>query len=67
MTGSKTLSYRDGGISLWDVEAGREVAWMPVESSEIAFSPDGKRIASGQMDSSVLIWDVAKFRLRDEK
>ncbi len=65
--GSKTQSFRDGGISLWDVEAGREFAWIPVECSEIAFSPDGERIAAGQLDSSILIWEIAKFRLRKGK
>lgn len=49
----------DGGLLLWDLESN---TYQPLGSSwpsAIAFGSDGTRAASGNLDGSVQIWDLA--------
>ena len=57
----------DSTVRLWDVERGQCVHKLtrhqePVYS--VAFSPDGKHIASGSFDKCVHIWNVQVGRAR---
>ena len=64
----RTLAYADGSrIALWDV-----VDRMPVGGlietgvasvAIIAFSPDGKTLASSIDDTTIMLWDVASHSL----
>jgi WD40 repeat protein len=57
-------------IRLWDIATGEEVGryeghgtlvgslFNAAESNSLAFSPDGQTLATGLMDSTVLLWDV---------
>jgi RNA polymerase sigma factor (sigma-70 family) len=54
-------SQNDNDVRLWDVATGKEVRRIETGTGvhAVAFSPDGKALASGQGESRVVLWDVA--------
>ncbi len=51
-----------GQVRLWDVATGREIGAIKGHGrgvSKVAFSRDGKLLASGGTDNTIKIWDVA--------
>jgi WD40 repeat protein len=61
-TGINQQSQIPGELKLWDTKSGEEIANLEGQTTEIkrlAFSADGKRLASVKSDRSVLIWNVA--------
>jgi len=51
-----------GQVQLWDVATGREIAAIKGHGrgvSKVAFSRDGKMLASSGTDNTIKIWDVA--------
>ena len=54
-----------GKVQLWDVATGRAVATIKGHGrgvSKVAFSRDGKLLASGGTDNTIKIWDLATQR-----
>ena len=53
----------DGGIIvLWDLASGDVSRRLRIHSSDVrslAFSPDGKRLAAGDDDGTITVWDVS--------
>ena len=58
--------YRDSLIRLWDTNTGKRAGQFSGHNggpaTSLAFSPDGKRLASGGPDTAVLLWDVTRAR-----
>lgn len=52
-------------IRLFDVPSGKELLRLrghEAAVSSLAFSPDGTKLASGQWDSTALVWDISAVR-----
>ncbi|MBI4617331.1 MAG: hypothetical protein HY720_27220, partial [Planctomycetes bacterium] len=48
-------------VRLWDGETGRPIATLEGHQglvASIAFSPDGKRLASGSLDTTIRLWNL---------
>ncbi len=59
----------DGSVQLWDVAERRKTATLEHSPNgrrrvtSVAFSPDGKAVATGGKDGAVKVWDVASGKL----
>ncbi len=63
-----TGSFNDPVIHLWDTTTGKGVGQFSGHKGgapmSLAFSADGKLLASGGRDTTVLLWEVARARLQ---
>jgi WD40 repeat protein len=60
----------DNTAKIWDAESGQEILTLKGHSVyvvSVAFSPDGKRVATASLDSTAKIWDSFDRDLTPEK
>jgi RNA polymerase sigma factor (sigma-70 family) len=63
-----TSSESEPLIRVWDLKAGRAIRTLTGDLDRpcyLALSPDGKMLAAGCRDGSILLWDVATGQLRE--
>jgi WD40 repeat protein len=56
---------QDAFVHIWEIKTGRELCQFAVGAHSVeslAFSSDGRTLASGLSDSTILLWDVTKYR-----
>jgi WD40 repeat protein len=64
--GNRLLAHSRGEstIDVWDITGGRLLAQLKGHQAEVTslkFAPEGKTLASGSLDTTILIWDMSKF------
>jgi WD40 repeat protein/serine/threonine protein kinase len=60
--GRRLASRRENAVTVWDATTGREQLTLKGHAGAVrcvAFSPDGKLIATGSEDGAVKVWDAA--------
>ncbi len=60
-----TFSSTQSGVHIWELATGRErfhLAGHTEGTSCVLFTPDGRKLITGGMDSTVLVWNLAPAR-----
>lgn len=59
--GRRLLAPSEAGLFLWDVETGHQECLPVFKAEGVAFSQDGRRVATSQ-DGIVRVWDLGRLR-----
>ncbi len=56
--------WKNPPVHLWNLTTGQKIAALTghrLPATQLAFSPDGRRLASGSLDTTALVWDVTRL------
>jgi WD40 repeat protein/tRNA A-37 threonylcarbamoyl transferase component Bud32 len=56
--GAKKVEEMPNEVKVWDTVTGKELITLAGGGLRVAFSPDGKLIASGSLEGTVAVWDA---------
>lgn len=57
----------DGSLRLFELASGKPVYTFAPGQSDVAFAPDGRRLATGcEEDGSILVWDLVELFLAEQ-
>jgi hypothetical protein len=59
-----TAEEKGNQVRLWDLVSGKEMACFQGHSGSVfcvAFSPNGKQLATGGADGTILLWDISNW------
>ena len=56
----------DRTTRVWDVGSGKQLTSFPGWAETVAFSPDGKTLATGTGERAIKLWDVPELRAEKE-
>lgn len=59
-----TTGWETGQVRFFEVATGKEVYTLttpPLRTPAIASTPDGSKVITGMLDTSVRIWDIPKL------
>jgi len=61
--GGNLISTQKGKmqVSLWEASTGKPIRKFNGEARAVAFSPDGKTLATGGLKGTITLWDVDKL------
>jgi WD40 repeat protein len=63
--GNARANNQDSAIRVWNLKTGELLAMMPGQRSPVlavAFSPDGKTLATGGVDNIIRLWDLSSLK-----
>ena len=62
--GSKMLASGAFNVHLWNTDTGRKVTSLPTKENlrALVFSPDGKKLASGDIKGTIQLWNIKTER-----
>lgn len=63
--GAVVTGHQSGALRAWDAASGRPLRALEGHGDAVAAlatSPDGKRLVSGSLDGTAIVWDVARLR-----
>ena len=67
LAGSEQKNIEDSHIRIWDVNMGALMRKLPIQLDlelSLAFSPDGKLLATAEQNETVQLWDIPSGALR---
>lgn len=67
LAGTVLATTNDKGVTLWDAQTGDLIATLGEARYPVAFSPDGRTIATGARNNTAILWELQVQREPEER